>query len=113
MVGLECWKFLFAASESVSSQIMALKMEVLTAREAAKVCQERMNELRRQVDATKKQCVDRDRNLCDSIDTGTLTIIFKADKVGLFSLFRLELIWLSSCWRTESSRNSASSARAT
>lgn len=69
------------ASKDVATEVLTLRAEAQAAREAARLSQDKLKELKRQVDTTKKQCTEKDRSLCDTIDTTGLEIIFKIDKV--------------------------------
>lgn len=73
----------------MASEVLALRGEAQAARESARIAQEKLKELRRQVETTKKQCIEKDKVLCDTIDTNGLEVVFKIEKVNLLSIITL------------------------
>lgn len=69
------------ASMDIATEVTTLRAEAQAARDTARTSQERLKELRKQVETTRIQCTITDKVLCDTIDTSGLEITFKVDKV--------------------------------
>lgn len=68
-------------SADIATDVLTLRAEAQAARETAKISQDRLKDLRKQVDTARRQCIDRDRILCDTVDTVGLDVTFNLDKV--------------------------------
>lgn len=82
-VALEALSDVLTAVNDVSQKAVVLHEQCSETRGLALVAKERLADLRHQVDMAKRQCVGRDRALCDTLDVSGLDVVIKLEMVGL------------------------------
>jgi hypothetical protein len=73
---------LIAATQSIAEKAITLQQSTGSVRTLARATQDRLQELRLQVDSFRRTCNLRDRPLCDTIDSAGLEIKIDLDKVN-------------------------------
>jgi hypothetical protein len=74
-------KTIFADARAMSERVEALLTSCAETGELIAESQERLADLRLQVDAFRRQCPTRYRPLCDTVDTAGLEVVLRLDAV--------------------------------
>lgn len=70
------------ATQNMAEKCITLHQNAGSTRQLVRATQERLVELRLQVDALKRQCSGRDRPLCDTLDSTGLEVSMNLDRVS-------------------------------